>query len=221
MFWRSWGKVTLILNVDPLLEPANGPNYFPFDPEILYEIKVDNNHDAREDLSFQFRFRTEQRLPGVFTSMVGALDGLLAPPDSPAPVPGGALVVPPAITALDGLGSEGLGTRQMYEVTLKRGTSRRAPAEALGTDLIALPSNVGPRTMPDYASLYDQAIYGLPGGVRVFAGTVEDPFWIDLGAAFDTLNFRIGASGPGINGVLTTFLVTTSTRSRSRCRSRC
>ena len=34
-------KVTLILNTDPLLEPSNGPNYFPFDPEILYEIKVD------------------------------------------------------------------------------------------------------------------------------------------------------------------------------------
>ncbi|MEO6236066.1 MAG: DUF4331 family protein, partial [Vicinamibacterales bacterium] len=57
------GKVTLILNVDPLLEPSNGPNYFPFDPDILYEIKVDNNHDAVEDVTFQFRFQTEIRLP--------------------------------------------------------------------------------------------------------------------------------------------------------------
>ena len=39
-------KVTLILAVDPLLEPANGPTLFPFDPGILYEIKVDNDHDA-------------------------------------------------------------------------------------------------------------------------------------------------------------------------------
>ena len=38
--------VTLILCVDPLLEPANGPTWFPFDPNILYEIHVDNNHDA-------------------------------------------------------------------------------------------------------------------------------------------------------------------------------
>ncbi len=30
------GKVTLIMNVDPLLEPSNGPTRFPFDPEILY-----------------------------------------------------------------------------------------------------------------------------------------------------------------------------------------
>src|SRR5215510_15621578 len=55
----SAGKVTLILCVDPLLEPANGPNWFPFDPDILYEIKIDNNNDAVEDIVFQFRFQTE------------------------------------------------------------------------------------------------------------------------------------------------------------------
>lgn len=197
------GKVTLIVNVDPLLEPANGPNYFPFDPEILYEIKVDNDHDAREDITFQFRFHTTQRLPGVFTSFVGALDGLVAPPDSPAPVPAGTVVVPPAITALDGPGSEGLGTRQTYSVSVKRGDSRQAASEVIARGLIALPSNVGPRTMPDYASLYEQAIHPIGNGIQVFAGTVDDPFSIDLGAAFDTLNFRPGASGAGLGGVLT------------------
>src|SRR5262245_61934145 len=59
-------KVTMILSVDPLLEPANGPTVFPFDPDILYEIKVDNNQDAIEDVVFQFRFKTEFRLPGVY-----------------------------------------------------------------------------------------------------------------------------------------------------------
>ena len=49
-------RVTMILNVDPLLEPANGPNYFPFDPNVLYEMKVDNNHDGIPDITFQFRF---------------------------------------------------------------------------------------------------------------------------------------------------------------------
>ncbi|MEJ7712715.1 MAG: DUF4331 family protein [Pyrinomonadaceae bacterium] len=53
--FRSYGgsstpKVTLILGVDPLLEPGNGPNWFPFDPEILYEIKIDNNNDALADM---------------------------------------------------------------------------------------------------------------------------------------------------------------------------
>ena len=46
-------NVTMILNVDPFLEPANGPTLFPFDPAILYEIKVDNNHDAIADAIIQ------------------------------------------------------------------------------------------------------------------------------------------------------------------------
>ena len=28
-------RVTFILNVDPFLEPSNGPNYFPFDPNVF------------------------------------------------------------------------------------------------------------------------------------------------------------------------------------------
>ena len=45
-------KVTLILGVDPLLEPANGPTLFPFDPGILYEIRIDNNRNAVADVIF-------------------------------------------------------------------------------------------------------------------------------------------------------------------------
>ncbi|MER2602958.1 MAG: DUF4331 domain-containing protein, partial [Candidatus Competibacter phosphatis] len=192
-------RVTLILNVDPLLEPSNGPNYFPFDPEILYAIRVDNNHDAVEDLRFEFRFATEIRAPGVFTGFVGAGNGIPAPANSPAPVSPGAPLIPPAITALDGPGSEGFSLRQRYSVTLVRGKERTE----LANGLIAVPTNVGPRTMPDYARLAEQGIYDLEKGVRVFAGTVDDPFWIDLGAAFDSLNFRNLPQGTGIAGVLT------------------
>src|SRR5262252_7079343 len=66
-------RVTMILNVDPLLEPANGPNYFPFDPNVLYEMEVDNNRDGVPDIVFQFRFTTEIRLPGVFTGFAGGI----------------------------------------------------------------------------------------------------------------------------------------------------
>src|SRR6185437_10294065 len=69
------GKVTMLLNVDPLLEPSNGPTYFPFDPEVLYEMRIDNNQDAVDDIMIQFRFRTEFRLPQVFTAVVGAGGG--------------------------------------------------------------------------------------------------------------------------------------------------
>ena len=51
-------RVTFIMNVDPFLQPSNGPNYFPFDPSIVYQIKVDNNQDALADVTFQFRFQT-------------------------------------------------------------------------------------------------------------------------------------------------------------------
>lgn len=169
-------RVTMILNVDPLLEPSNGPNYFPFDPNILYELKVDNNNDGvAEDVVFQFRFTTEYRLPDVFTGFVGNLVGI------------------PPITALDGPGSDGLSLRQHYTVTMvKNGVSTDLTG---GRTLFAVPSNVGPKTMPDYASLYNQGIYDLGSGIRVFAGTVNDPFFIDLGAAFDSINFRMAAGG--------------------------
>jgi hypothetical protein len=45
-------RVTFIMNVDPFLEPSNGPNYFPFDPNVLYQIKIDHDHDAYADVSF-------------------------------------------------------------------------------------------------------------------------------------------------------------------------
>lgn len=171
-------KVTFILDVDPLLEPANGPTQFPFDPEILYTIKIDNDFDAIRDVAFEFRFQTEIRLPGVFQGLVGAGDGIPAPANSPAPIPPGTPIVPPAITALDGPGSDGLGLRQTYSVTLLRGGEVGATRTLLseGQTLYAVPSNAGPRTMPDYPALTDQGIYDLGDGVRVFAGTVEDPF---------------------------------------------
>lgn len=198
-------KVTMLLNVDPLLEPANGPNYFPFDPEILYEMKIDNDQDAREDIKIQFRFKTETRLPTVFTGFVGVGDGVATPANSPDPLPPGTPLIPPAITALDGPGSDGLSLRQSYTVTLQRKVAGRWRSTNLsaGKKLFAVPSNVGPRTMPNYENLARQGIYDLGDGIRVFAGTVDDPFYIDLGATFDTLNFRPSAFGTGVPGVLT------------------
>src|SRR3990170_2234084 len=57
------GYVTLIANYQPLQAPYGGPNYFMLDPNALYEIHIDNNGDAREDISFQFRFKN--KLAGV------------------------------------------------------------------------------------------------------------------------------------------------------------
>ncbi len=188
-------KVTLVLNVDAFLEPSNGPNYFPFDDKILYAIHVDNNNDAVGDVVFEIRFQTEIRLPGVFTAFIGAGSGINAPANSPPPVAPGTQIIPPAITALDGPGSQGLSLRQTYTVTMVKNGVRTPLTNTSGSPLFAVPSNVGPRTMPNYPALASQGIYNLGNGMRVFAGTVDDPFYIDLGAAFDSLNFRLGAGG--------------------------
>ena len=170
-------RVILILNVDPFLEPSNGPNYFPFDPNVLYEMKIDNNHDGVADIVFQFQFKTEIQNPGLFTGFVGGLPGL------------------GPITALEGPGSSGFNERQTYSVTMV--TKSNVEQLDNGQTLVAVPTNVGPRTMPNYTALRQQGIYTLSNGIRVFAGTVSDPFFIDLGANFDSLNFR-QATGGGV-----------------------
>jgi Domain of unknown function (DUF4331) len=157
-------------------------------------------------VTFQFRFQTEIRSPNLFTGFAGVGNGLKAPANSPAPVPPGTPIVPPAITALDGPGSAGLSLRQTYTVQMRRGARTIALHSESGSPLFAVPSNVGPRTMPNYEALASQGIYSVKGNnsgedIRVFAGTVADPFFIDLGAAFDTFNFR--DTGSGIPGVLT------------------
>jgi hypothetical protein len=196
-------RVTFVMNVDPFLQPSNGPNYFPFDPNILYEMKIDNDNDARPDVIFQFRFKTLIHDPGLFTGYAGAGSGLNAPGNSPSPVAPGTPVVPPAITSLTGPGSEGINLQQTYTVTMVKNGEAIDLTNTEGSPLIAVPSNVGPRTMPDYDALAAQGIFSLQGkgatDIRVFAGTVADPFFIDLGASFDSLNFRTAAGG----GVLT------------------
>jgi hypothetical protein len=147
-----------------------------------------------EDIVFQFRFTTEQRLPDLFQVHAGAGSGIVAPSNSPPPVAPGTLIVPPRITDFDSIG---LGQRQRYSVTMIKGGVATPISNGTGQPLYAVPANVGPRTM-DYGALFNAATYttNVPG-VKVFAGTVDDPFWIDLGAAFDTFNVR-SAIAPGV-----------------------
>jgi hypothetical protein len=177
-------NVTMILCVDPFLDPANGPNWFPFDTDILYEIKIDNNNDAVEDIVFQIRFQTEQRLPNLFQVYAGVPGGAVAPANSPPPVPQGTLIVPPRISSF---GDVGLGMRQSYTVTMVKGGIATPVLKSGGGPFYAVPANVGPRTM-DYNALFNAAINPTTNGMKVFAGTTDDAFWIDLGGAFDTLN---------------------------------
>jgi hypothetical protein len=190
-------RVTFVLNVDPFLQPSNGPNYFPFDPSLVYQIKVDNDHDARADVVFQFRFQTHILDAGLPVGLAGAGNGIDAPANSPSPIKPGTPIVPPAITSLTGAGAAGLSLQQTFTVNMIKGDRNIALTNSTGSPLIAVPSNVGPRTMPNYDKLAAQGIYNLEGrdgasDIRVFAGTAADPFFIDLGATFDSLNYRAG-----------------------------
>jgi hypothetical protein len=162
-------KVVLIMDVIPGEEPSSGPNYYFFDPNVRYEFHLDNNMDGKADdvtfyIQFQNEFRGINKDAGLFLSYVAL----------------------PPITKLDGAGSEGLGLRQKYQVWM----GKDGKTQQIGDGLIAVPSNVGPRTMPNYDDLANQGLYNLGNGMRVFAGQRDDPFYIDLGAVFDTLNLR-------------------------------
>src|SRR5690348_12112602 len=176
-------RVTFIANVNPGQDPADGPNYFAFDDEVLYRIHIDNNADGvAEDVVYEFRFRTENRPiggPGGLTSPVP----LLGNPHITRALP------LQGITALDGPGSEGLTRRQTYRITeVRNGMQTQLFSDRT---LVAVPSNAGPATFPDYAALAAQGIYeDTNTGVRVFAGQRAETFYIDLGAVFDTLNLR-------------------------------
>ena len=59
--FRSYGSesdttVTFIANYQPLQDAYGGPNYFDLDTEAVYEIHIDNDGDAVEDITFQFDF---------------------------------------------------------------------------------------------------------------------------------------------------------------------
>jgi len=154
-------RVTLIADFIPFEAPYGGPNFFKFDDNVLYEIMVDNDGDAVEDVTFQFKFRTDVRNPNTFLYNTGTITSL----DSPA-----------------------FNVRQFYTVTRIDGPRRRGNGHqtVLATDLPTPPVNVGVRSTPNYADLAAAAVRQLPNGTQVFAGQRDDPFFVDLNV-FDLL----------------------------------
>lgn len=126
-------RLVLAVTTSSPLTPAGSANA-SFDPDILYQIKVDNTGDAVEDLVIQFTF-------------------------------------------------EGTGSGQRVAM--------RGPV---------VPSQTGARTMQvDAAPTLRGAIntvLGSAGGVQLFAGLREDPFFIDLEQFFKIIPDRAPVTGP-------------------------
>ena len=68
--------VTLIVNWIPFEEPAGGPNFNSFGDDVRYEIHVDNDGDAKADISYWFRFTTTVQNPNTFLYNVGPITAL-------------------------------------------------------------------------------------------------------------------------------------------------
>lgn len=172
--------VTLIANYQPLQDAYGGPNYFTMDPNALYEIHVDNNGDAQEDLTFQFRFRNN--LKGLAVT-VG---------DQSIPVP--LRNIGPVGPARGG--DTNLNETEQYELTLVRGDRRTGDRNTIGT--FDKPyDNVGQKTFPSgYAAYADSFIQpiDIPGcserGARVFVGQRMEGFFLNLGEIFDLINLN-------------------------------
>src|SRR6187402_2415739 len=63
--------VTIIANYIPFEDPAGGPNYYRFDPSVRYELHVDSNGDARDDVTYRFNFKTSVGNPNTFLYNMG------------------------------------------------------------------------------------------------------------------------------------------------------
>jgi hypothetical protein len=98
-----------------------------------------------------------------------------------------------------------LSVKQTYTVTRIAGHAKTV----LGADLPVAPANIGPRSNPGYATGAGDVVRTLWGGIKVFAGPRDDPFFVDLGSIFDLGGLRPFnplhliplASAPGQDGV--------------------
>src|SRR5712691_1239155 len=151
-------SVTMIASYIPFEDPAGGPNFFRFGDSVLYEIKIDNNGDGVEDITYQFRFTSQVSNPNTFLYATGP------------------------ITSLDA------ATRNMYQTyTVTRVENGRtvftAGPNRTMYDNIGPAST--PNYGGNGSGIYEfRQADGSVG--RVFAGQTDDPFFLDL-RVFDLL----------------------------------
>ncbi len=175
------GFVTLVADYQPLQDGFDGPNYHAMDANALYEIHIDNVGDAKEHLTFQFRF---QNSFSAKTVKVGTSDIDIAP-----------LQNGPVSVARD----PHLQVNETYTLTLVTGDRRKGTAQPIvnattGSATFDKPAdNIGEKTIADYASyaaahVFPITIPGCATPGKVFVGARQDPFAVNLGVIFDMVD---------------------------------
>ena len=175
------GFVTLVANYQPLQDGFDGPNYHAMDANALYEIHIDNVGDAKEHLTFQFRFQNNftARTVAVGTANVDI-----------APLQNG-----PVSVAHD----PHLQVNETYTLTLVTGDRRKGTVTPIvnattGSATFDKPTdNIGEKTIADYpayaaAHVYPITIPGCATPGKVFVGSRQDPFAVNLGVVFDMVD---------------------------------
>ena len=145
--------VTLIANWLPFQEPAGGPNFYSFQPGVLYDIRIDNDGDSAADLVYRWIFSNHYRNPNTFLYNTGPVTSLT---------------------------DENLNFHQTYDLT-RIDYNAGGKVRMLKNDALVVPSFVGSASMPNYKDLVKQGVHRIMGGEgRTFAGQVDDPFFLDL-----------------------------------------
>ena len=149
--------VTIIANYIPGQLPHGGPNYYNFGENIRYEIHVDNDASIPGDeVTYRFTFSQTNEDPTTFFNIR--------------------------------LGAQNLKTTYTLERSMDGGLTWMT----IISDGIVPPNNIGTRSIESgvglgttYADLWNDAIMTASTGETVFAGPVDDPFFVDLGGIFD------------------------------------
>ncbi|WP_435980407.1 DUF4331 domain-containing protein [Psychrobacter sp. DM4] len=179
--------VTIIANYLPLQDAYGGPNYFALDPDALYEIHIDNDGDAVEDITFQFDFTQDLNSIEI---------------DSGGP----SKVAIPLSNAGDASIKNNLQTSEKYEVTMVKGDRRSGNRTSLGN--FDKPFDyIGTKSFADYPTyargfINDLTIPGCNAKGKVFVGQRAEGFSIDLGKVFDLINLDPTLSRTGGTNIL-------------------
>ncbi len=195
-------SVTLIANYIPLQDPQGGPNYFSMDPNALYEIHIDNNGDAVEDISFQFKFNNQLANDGQGIALqigaAGAKETVAVPLKHIGGITNG--------------NTTNLNFSETYTVKMVSGdrrTGTRSDVTKISDSSVTFGKPydyVGNKTFTDTATyaayansfIHDVNIPGCGAG-KIFVGQRKDSFAVNLGETFDLVNYVPveGDSAPG------------------------